>query len=126
MPLRRKASYADVLGAPEHMIAEIIFGELHLQPPPREPHAAAASALGEELAALETVPLDKDTIVVPVPDTSKPGEVTPTYKFRQETFAVSSASQSPARVIYWTEKGFDGPLINIPIGRIVRVNPVFN
>jgi amidophosphoribosyltransferase len=29
------------------------------------------TALGEELAALETVPLDRDTIVVPVPDTSK-------------------------------------------------------
>lgn len=28
-------------------------------------------ALGEELAKLETVPLDEDTIVVPVPDTSK-------------------------------------------------------
>ena len=28
-------------------------------------------ALGEELAALETVPLDEDTIVVPVPDTAK-------------------------------------------------------
>ena len=28
-------------------------------------------ALGEELARLETVPIDKDTVVVPVPDTSK-------------------------------------------------------
>src|SRR5690606_8706974 len=27
--------------------------------------------LGEELARLETLPIDKDTIVVPVPDTSK-------------------------------------------------------
>ncbi|HCN28531.1 MAG TPA: hypothetical protein DIT64_07130 [Verrucomicrobiales bacterium] len=66
------------------------------------------------------------TWVSNVPDTTKPGESTPTYKFRQETFAVSSASQSPARVIYWTEKGFDGPIVNIPPGRIVRVNPVFN
>jgi len=31
----------------------------------------ARKALGEELAKLETVPLDWDTIVVPVPDTSK-------------------------------------------------------
>ncbi|MEX0712708.1 MAG: amidophosphoribosyltransferase [Pirellulales bacterium] len=30
-------------------------------------------ALGEELARLETVPIDEDTIVVPVPDTSKAG-----------------------------------------------------
>jgi amidophosphoribosyltransferase len=29
------------------------------------------TALGEELARLETVPIDEDTIVVPVPDTSK-------------------------------------------------------
>ena len=27
--------------------------------------------LGEELARLETVPIDADTVVVPVPDTSK-------------------------------------------------------
>ncbi|MES2707022.1 MAG: hypothetical protein V4726_10520 [Verrucomicrobiota bacterium] len=60
------------------------------------------------------------------PDTSFPGETTPTYKFRRETFAVSSASRQPAKVIYWTEKGFDGPLVQIPAGRIVRVNPVFN
>jgi hypothetical protein len=61
-----------------------------------------------------------------LPDTSKPGETTPTYKFRSETFAVSSASQQPARTIYWTEKGFNGPLVSIPEGRIVRVNPVYN
>ena len=66
------------------------------------------------------------TWVSNVPDTSSPGEVTPTYKFRQETFAVSSASQQPARVIYWTEKSFNGPVVAIPTGRIVRVNPVFN
>ena len=31
----------------------------------------ARKALGEELARLETVPIDEDTVVVPVPDTSK-------------------------------------------------------
>jgi amidophosphoribosyltransferase len=31
----------------------------------------ARQALGEELARLETIPIDEDTIVVPVPDTSK-------------------------------------------------------
>lgn len=31
------------------MIAEVIDGALHLQPRPAKPHAAAASALGEEL-----------------------------------------------------------------------------
>ena len=33
-------------------------------------------SLGEELARLETVPIDEDTIVVPVPDTSRGGERT--------------------------------------------------
>ena len=66
------------------------------------------------------------TWVSAVPDTSAAGEFTPTYKFRRETFAVSSASQVEPRVIYWTEKTFDGPLVRIPAGRIERVNPVFN
>lgn len=66
------------------------------------------------------------TWVSALPDTSAAGESTPTYKFRRETFAVSSASQAEPRVIYWTEKTFDGPMVRIPTGRIVRVNPVFN
>jgi Uma2 family endonuclease len=48
-PARRHATYEDVLAAPEHLIAEVIDGELHLQPRPASPHAMAASALGEEL-----------------------------------------------------------------------------
>jgi hypothetical protein len=66
------------------------------------------------------------TWVSAVPDTTAVGESTPTYKFRRETFAVSSAAQTEPRVIYWTEKTFDGPMVRIPTGRIVRVNPVFN
>ena len=66
------------------------------------------------------------TWVSALPDSSASGESTPTYKFRRETFAVSSASQATPRVIYWTEKTFDGPIVRIPTGRIVRVNPVFN
>lgn len=65
------------------------------------------------------------TWVSAVPDTSD-GTPTPTYKFRRETFAVSSASKVEPRVIYWTEKTFDGPWVRIPTGRIDRVNPVFN
>ena len=65
------------------------------------------------------------TWVSAVPDTSA-GESIPTYKFRKETFGVSSASQVPPRVIYWTEKTFDGPRVTIPTGRIVRVNPIYN
>jgi hypothetical protein len=48
-PARKRATYDDVLAAPENMVAELIDGELHLQPRPAKPHAAAATALGEEL-----------------------------------------------------------------------------
>jgi Uma2 family endonuclease len=48
-PARRKATYEDVLRAPRHMVAEIIAGELRLLPRPAKPHAAATTALGEEL-----------------------------------------------------------------------------
>lgn len=48
-PAKKQASYADVLAAPEHLIAEVLEGELHLNPRPGVAHTAAASALGEEL-----------------------------------------------------------------------------
>ena len=48
-PARKPATYQDVLDAPEHMIAQIIDGELILQPRPASLHAIAGSALGEEL-----------------------------------------------------------------------------
>ena len=48
-PARRPATYEDVLAAPEHLVAEILDGELILSPRPASPHAAAATALGEEL-----------------------------------------------------------------------------
>lgn len=48
-PVRRLATYADVLAAPEGQIAELLDGELHLSPRPALAHAVAASALGEEL-----------------------------------------------------------------------------
>jgi amidophosphoribosyltransferase len=40
----------------------------------------ARTRLGEELARLETVPIDEDTIVVPVPDTSKAAADAMAYK----------------------------------------------
>ena len=46
---RKLATYEDVLNAPAHLIAEILGGELRLSPRPAKPHAAAATALGEEL-----------------------------------------------------------------------------
>jgi Uma2 family endonuclease len=48
-PARKKATYEDVLRAPEHVVAEVVDGELHLSPRPGTPHAYAASALGGEL-----------------------------------------------------------------------------
>jgi Uma2 family endonuclease len=48
-PARRRATYEDVLAAPDHVVAEIIDGELMLSPRPAKPHAAATTALGEEL-----------------------------------------------------------------------------
>ncbi len=46
---RKRSTYADVLAAPTHLIAELIDGELHLNPRPAKPHTMAATALGEEL-----------------------------------------------------------------------------
>jgi len=40
----------------------------------------ARKALGEELARLETLPIDEDTVVVPVPDTSKAAAAAMAYK----------------------------------------------
>ncbi|MFH1499321.1 MAG: hypothetical protein ABII82_16030, partial [Verrucomicrobiota bacterium] len=48
------------------------------------------------------------------------------YILVQETFAVSSATTSAVRTLYWTEKSFNGPRVTIPSGRIVTVNPVFS
>jgi Uma2 family endonuclease len=48
-PARRRATYDDVLAAPPDRVAEILGGELRLAPRPALPHAAAATALGEEL-----------------------------------------------------------------------------
>lgn len=42
-------TYEDVLAAPAHEVAEVIDGELRLHPRPALPHAAAATALAEEL-----------------------------------------------------------------------------
>ena len=74
------------------------------------------------------------TWVSAVPDTTNsagaignPAEgPAPTYKFRRETFAVSSGTTRPVRTMFWTEKSFDAKPVYVPEGRIVRVNPVYN
>lgn len=43
------ATYADILALPRHVVGEIFFGVLHVNPRPAPAHALAASALGEEL-----------------------------------------------------------------------------
>lgn len=43
---KRRATYQDVLDAPDHLIAEIVGGELRLSPRPGGPHTSAASSLG--------------------------------------------------------------------------------
>lgn len=48
-PARKRATYADLLEVPEHMVAEIVDGELYASPRPASPHATAASAIGGDL-----------------------------------------------------------------------------
>jgi len=50
---KRKATYDDVLAAPEHQVAEILDGELFLSPRPASPHARASSRLGATLDVLD-------------------------------------------------------------------------
>src|SRR5258706_13873865 len=45
----RRATYQDVLDAPEHKVAEIVDGEIFLSPQPALAHQAVATTLGEEL-----------------------------------------------------------------------------
>lgn len=48
-PFTRRATYQDVLDAPEHLIAEVLNGELHLRPRPVIAHQGASSELGADL-----------------------------------------------------------------------------
>jgi Uma2 family endonuclease len=46
---RPRATYDDALQVPEHMVAEIIDGELYATPRPASPHAFAAAGIGRDL-----------------------------------------------------------------------------
>jgi Uma2 family endonuclease len=48
-PARRRATYDDLVKVPEHLVAEIVDGELYATPRPASPHALAASAIGIDL-----------------------------------------------------------------------------
>jgi hypothetical protein len=43
---QRPATYEDLLAVPDHLVAEILEGELHTTPRPAPRHAAASSAMG--------------------------------------------------------------------------------
>lgn len=45
-PAKKPATYDDLLKVPDHLVAEIIEGELYTSPRPASPHARAASILG--------------------------------------------------------------------------------
>jgi Uma2 family endonuclease len=48
-PVRRPATYDDLVRLPENMVGEILDGELHASPRPRLRHALAASSLTGEI-----------------------------------------------------------------------------
>jgi Uma2 family endonuclease len=53
---RRRATYDDLLKVPDHLVAEIVDGELYATPRPASPHARAVSALGQDLAPFDRRP----------------------------------------------------------------------
>jgi len=46
---RKKATYEDLMAVPEHLVAEILHGELVTHPRPAAPHAIASSAIHGQL-----------------------------------------------------------------------------
>jgi hypothetical protein len=48
------------------------------------------------------------------------------YRFKEEIFSVSAATEKPTRTIFWTERSFNAPAIGIPTGSIQTVNPIYN
>ncbi len=49
LPAQRPATYDDIVALPEHLIGEIVAGELFVNPRPAVPHAVGASTLGAKL-----------------------------------------------------------------------------
>jgi len=52
-PAAKHATYADVLAAPAHMVAELVRGALSLMPRPRPLHAHTGSRLGMRLGGFD-------------------------------------------------------------------------
>ncbi len=55
LPLRKPATYQDLIDLPENLVGEIIDGELYAQPRPAPRHVRSSSSLGDELVS----PFDK-------------------------------------------------------------------
>ena len=47
------------------------------------------------------------------------------YVFRDEAFSVSGSTGYDTHTLFWTERGFSGPIVQVPTGRIVSVNPIY-
>lgn len=50
-PAKKNATYEDLLAVPDRFVAEIVAGELHVNPRPAGPHAHAASTLGMDIGS---------------------------------------------------------------------------
>jgi Uma2 family endonuclease len=50
---KRRATYEDVLAAPSHVVAEVLFGVLYMHPRPAFPHARASTRLGSKLSPFD-------------------------------------------------------------------------
>ena len=50
---RKPATYADILALPDHVIGEILDGELVVSPRPAPRHTRAGSAIGQDLSAFD-------------------------------------------------------------------------
>lgn len=53
---RRKATYEDLREVPEHLVAEIVAGELYTTPRPAAPHTVASSFIGQDLGPFSRKP----------------------------------------------------------------------
>ncbi|HEX8617557.1 MAG TPA: Uma2 family endonuclease [Thermoanaerobaculia bacterium] len=51
-PAKRPATYDDLLEVPDHLVAEIIDGELYTSPRPASPHVRASSVLGARIISM--------------------------------------------------------------------------
>ena len=54
--MKRRATYEDLMQVPDHLVAEIIDGELVTNRRPASPHARAESAIGQDLAPFDRKP----------------------------------------------------------------------